>query len=114
MKSFAFSKLNFLWFIALFICMIEQVRANNKYAIPQEELKHIKQYCAESEKLIKENQKVNKPAAYVEDGLQFVVFPGVFSPIIHPTPMFSRKVPYQKNSDFLEIGPGVGIVAVRA
>jgi methylase of polypeptide subunit release factors len=48
-------------------------------------------------------------------GMPFLVFRNVFSPKYLPAAeMFARALPFRRGMHFLEIGPGVGVVAVAA
>jgi 16S rRNA G1207 methylase RsmC len=77
--------------------------------------KSIEEYAAISEQLIQLNKNIFKESCYVEGGLEFIELPGVFSLNVHKTPsMFTRNIPHPKRGKFLEIGPGVGVVAVTA
>ena len=51
----------------------------------------IEEYGAISEQLIQQNKKLSEVQYYIEDSLEFIELPNVFSLRIHETPMFTRN-----------------------
>jgi release factor glutamine methyltransferase len=68
-----------------------------------------------SEQLLQQSQREDFPYEFEVRGRPFVVFANVFSPKHLPgAETFSRMLPFAPGMDFLEIGPGTGVVSVFA
>lgn len=72
-------------------------------------------YIAGSQQLLNESQKEASPYKILISEKEFVVFPNVFSPkYFGDSEFFLRTIPVKEGDDFLEIGPGTGIISIFA
>ena len=74
-----------------------------------------KEYIEGTAKVLRESEKESEKYKVEILGRKFVVYPNVFSPkYFFDTEFFAKELPVQKDEDFLEIGPGTGVVSVFA
>lgn len=70
---------------------------------------------AKTKKQLERSQKNESGKKYTVSvlGKEFLVYPNVFSPkYFNDSDFFSRKIPFIKNSSFLEVGCGAGVVSI--
>jgi release factor glutamine methyltransferase len=73
------------------------------------------QHLKNTQTLLKKSLKHKKPYTVSILDKNFIVLPKVFSPkYFFDTEIFAKNLPIEKNSSFLEIGPGTGIISVVA
>lgn len=73
------------------------------------------EYLAGTKQILDESQKETRPYTVQVNGLDIIVYPGVFSPkYFHDTEIFARHLPVIPGQALLEIGPGTGAVSIAA
>ncbi len=73
------------------------------------------QHLKNTQTILKKSLKHKKPYTVSILDKNFIVLPKVFSPkYFFDTEIFAKKLPIEKNSSLLEIGPGTGIISVIA
>jgi len=69
-------------------------------------------YLKGTQQIIDESTRENKPYRVKVMGKEFVVRPNVFSPkYFFDTEFFAKSIKINKGDEFLEIGPGTGIIS---
>ena len=63
---------------------------------------------------VKQNEAVTTKQTFEIQGRKYVVFPGVFSPLIFPSSKAVETIPVHQGESFLEIGSGTGVFSVMA
>lgn len=76
-------------------------------------MKEKKKYLEGTQKILVESQKESSPYWVEILNKKFIVFPNVFSPkYFFDTEFFAKEITVEQDEDFLEIGPGSGVVSV--
>lgn len=76
-------------------------------------MKEKKKYLDGTKKVLDESQKETSPYWVEILGKKFIVYPNVFSPkYFFDTEFFAKEIFVEQGEEFLEIGPGSGVVSV--
>jgi len=76
-------------------------------------MKEKKKYLAGTKKVLDDSQKETSPYWVEILGKKFIVYPNVFSPkYFFDTEFFAKEISVKQGEEFLEIGPGSGVVSV--
>jgi len=76
-------------------------------------MKEKKKYLDGTQKILDESQKESAPYWVEILNKKFIVFPNVFSPkYFFDTEFFAKKISVKQDEEFLEIGPGSGVISV--
>lgn len=76
-------------------------------------MKEKKKYLLGTKQILNESQKEDSPYWTEVSGKKFIVYPNVFSPkYFYDTEFFAKNISVQKDEEFLEIGPGSGVISV--
>lgn len=78
-------------------------------------MKKYSKYLKATKTLLKKSLKHKNSYEFTLLGKNFIVLPKVFSPkYFYDTEIFAKNLPVKKDSSFLEIGPGTGVISVTA
>ena len=76
-------------------------------------MKEKKKYLRGTNLILQDSQKEKGPYKIKVLGRNFIVLPNVFSPkYFFDTEFFAKEIPVRKGEEFLEIGPGTGVISV--
>lgn len=71
------------------------------------------EHLRDTERILQESHREKEKYFITLEGERFIVYPGVFSPkYFSDSEYFAEIVPLKKDSEFLEIGAGTGVIAI--